>query len=372
MKCVLMAVCVSVGLWSLRASAGEAREDVGVESTLRSLGDSFRAYETEHFVVVSDGGAASARSTGVLLETVHDVFRRMMRRMGLSLAPPKDPLVCVVISDHDRFEAFAMAQDGVDAGWMGGYYATHRNRVVLYDAATSPDMIAAGERLDGLEREAEAARRLAQDARRAGKIKSAEAYATAADRAEASIDRERGALERRATDVGIAKSTHEAAHLLAFNMGLQLRSRSYPFWLSEGLACCFEASGTEAARRGAFGPEVANEVREGEFRSALSESRLVPFEVLVEMASAPGDDAELARVMYAQSYALFRWLYLHEREQLAAYFGDLAREPSGVIGARRHGAMFRDRFGDAEAIGRRVARELGAVAKSVAGSPTDD
>ena len=92
---------------------------------------------------------------------------------------------------HATSSSASREVDSVDARWMGGYYEPVRNRVVAYD-----------------DRSSESFRRIAH-----------------APRAQADA--------RRATR---AKLAHEAAHLLAFNTGVQVRGVSYPEWFTEGLA----------------------------------------------------------------------------------------------------------------------------------------
>lgn len=353
---------------SLGAGPTERRiavDEAVIAGVLASLGPGFGRYETDRFVIACDGSAAWSRSTGVLLETTFDRFERLMRHLGVPMIEPEQKLACVLIQDHDRFEAFALAQDGIEARWMGGYYATHTNRVVFYDTETAPDFVRARNRLNELNEQAERAREQASDARRQKRQEAEALYRTLATRARESGERQRRLLADRAAQAGAAKTTHEAAHLLAFNCGLQLRSRQYPFWLNEGLATCFEAESVEAARKGHFGPERENPVRQREFAAAIAEAALVPLEALVEMTAADPDE-DVSRVMYAQAHALYRWLHRHERQSLAGLYADIAREPAGMISAKRQGELFRARFGDPARLERRWLRDAGAEAMKIA------
>lgn len=344
--------------------------DAAIEESMRALGDAATRTETEHFVVVGDADSAWARSTGVLLETTYDRFERLMRHLSLPVVAPTSKLQCILIRDHERFVAFALAQDNISAGWMGGYYATHTNRVVFYDSETSPDFIRARERLTQLNEQADRARKQASDARRDKRPEAEEVYRTFAAHAKDASERQRRILADRAAQAGAAKTTHEAAHLLAFNCGLQLRSRQYPFWLSEGLATCFEAESVDAARKGHFGPERENPVRQRELAAAIAEGTLIPIEALIEMIT-PDVDEDTARVMYAQAHSLYRWLHRHEREALAGLYADIAREPAGRITPKRHGELFRARFGPTAKLERRWLHDAGAEALKLAAA-TDD
>jgi hypothetical protein len=352
------------------ADRGLPVDEPAVARTLAALGPGVTRTETDHFVILCDGSAEWSRGTASLLETTADQFTRLMRHLDQPIAPLPGKLQCVLIRDHDRFEAFAAAQDDVDARWMGGYYATHTNRIVFYDTLTAPDFLEASRKLDGFETEAKRAEQQARDASKANR-KLSRAYRDLAERVRDAEDQQRGLLKGQAARAGAAKTTHEAAHLLAFNAGLQLRSRQYPFWLSEGLATCFEASSVDAARKGLFGPDRENTVRQREFAAALSAASLIPLEAFVELNSPPENDEATARVMYAQAHALFRWLHRYEKESLGGIFRDLAAEPAGNITPERQGQLFRARFGDLARLERRWLREAGTEALRVAAAPEE-
>jgi hypothetical protein len=103
----------------------------------------------------------------------------------------------IFLARRDDFVAFASRTDGVDASGMGGYYAPGSNHAVVYDD------------------------------------RSTESFATAL----ASADpHERGAAAHDAHRATQRKLAHEAAHLLAFNTGVQRPDVDYPAWFTEGLA----------------------------------------------------------------------------------------------------------------------------------------
>ncbi|MBL8746968.1 MAG: DUF1570 domain-containing protein [Phycisphaerae bacterium] len=364
--CCLAALCLTTAMTLFAAGPGSLpADDRSVAESMHALGPGAARTETDHFVVIGDADPAWSQSTGVLLETTYDRFARLMRHLSLPLATPTSKLQCILIKDHDRFVAFARAQDGIDAGWMGGYYATQTNRIVFYDSETSPEFIKARDRLTQLNAQADRARKQAGEARREKRAQAEEVYRTFAAHARDAGERQRRLLADRAAQAGAAKTTHEAAHLLAFNCGLQLRSRQYPFWLSEGLATCFEAESADAARRGLFGPDRDNPVRQREFAAALSEGTLIPLETLIEMI-VPDPDEDTARVMYAQAHSLYRWLHRYERQSLAGLYADIAREPAGHIAPRRHGELFRARFGSTAKLERRWLHDAGAEALKLA------
>jgi hypothetical protein len=154
-------------------------------------------YSTPHFVIRGDITAADARAVGEWLDQVAIVFDEEARELGFSPTRSDTPMRIVFIRDRAEFVAFASRYDGVEASRMGGYYATASNRAVLYDDRTTDSFAAALNSTDKLER-AEAARDVARVTRR--------------------------------------KIAHEAAHLLAYNSGVQIPGVEYPAWFTEGLA----------------------------------------------------------------------------------------------------------------------------------------
>ncbi|MDX2115777.1 MAG: DUF1570 domain-containing protein [Planctomycetota bacterium] len=376
--CLLGALVIAGGALASAPAARRSPQgppptgELTADETRKLLGPGFGVTRTERFAIISDGDPAWTRGTGRLLERTSRAFERFMDRMGFEPVEPQAPLVCVLIRDHAMFEAFALASDGVRTGWMGGYYATHSNRIVFFDSSTAPAFEAASRRVDEMDEQAETARRRAEIARRERRVEEARVYRALADRVREESRGSRDRLAEQSQRASQAKTAHEASHLLSFNMGMQSRVHQYPFWLSEGLAACFEPADDEAADRGRLGPDYENPLRESEFRSALAAEELVPLEALVEMSAAPANDERAARAMYAQAYALFRYLYQHERDALAALFRDIASEPPGMISPRRQGELFRARFGDAGALERRWLREAAPRALAGVNQPDDD
>lgn len=281
-------------------------DETAVNATADLLGETFVRSETQHFVILSDCGRAWTQARSALLERAYHQFERMMQKLDLPVREPESKMLCVFINDYEMYRAFARAQDGVTAPWVAGYYAAFSNRAVFFNDATSPSFAKALEESDG-------------------------------------TPGTRRKLEAQAAEITTAKTLHEAIHLIAFNCGLQSRARQAPFWLTEGLASCFESENPSRA----FGPDHPVPKRDAEMAELLADENLIPLEALVAMNAAPPQDDGAAAAMYAQSYALFRHLFRYERDTLAAYFRDLWAEPAGFISPRRHSEMFESRFGAA-------------------------
>jgi hypothetical protein len=153
---------------------------------------------------------------------------------------------------------------------------------------------------------------------------------------------ERARIEAAALERAEAKTVHEAAHLVAFNTGLQLRTHRYPFWITEGIGTAFET----ADSRGAFGPWSRYGPRDGEVRERLA--GFEPLEAFLGRTDAPAD-REGARSAYAQAYALFTFAATREPRALGGLLRDIAAEPAGETTGRRLVELFAGRFGPMDA-----------------------
>jgi len=337
--------------------------DDEVAELRRILGPTFTVTETRHFVVLSDCGRDWTRARADLLERTHHQFMRMMEKIGLPSQTPEHKLPAIMFNEHAAYQAFAKSQDGITAPWVAGYYAAKGNRIVFYNDSTAPAVERASRHIEEAEVRAEQAKRQAEAARRERNQESVSKLERYAAELSAYAADERERIREHAREAFISKSTHEAAHLVAFNCGFQLRSRQYPFWLTEGVAQCFETTTPNRA----FGPDQPVAEREREFERILlaGESAdspgLLPLDVLVSLNEVPGGlttgdggsgGADAAAVMYPQSYALFRYLFRFHREALAGYVRDIAGEPPGRISPERHLVMFSARFGDVAALER--------------------
>lgn len=327
--------------------------EAAVTFTMNRLGSAFQRYDTPHFVVLSDCDSSWTNARGDLLERTRTQFFRVARKMGLPAAPHRTKLLCVLFNDHDAYQAFARANDGLEAGWVAGYYATLSNRIVFYNDATSPMYEAVRDRLNTFERQMKEARNKAEEATRNQQKDLALRLLASADDLDKQIRRERSRLGERATAHSTAKTIHEAVHLLSFNCGAQLGDHDYPFWLSEGFATSFETEHVGDA----FGPDrsTGNGPRRDRFDELRREGRLTPVEQLVTVSEVPDWDAEMADGMYAQSYVLFSYLYRHDPEGMGRYLKALSAEPAGRLSAARQLDLFRAAFGEPSDLDRTLA-----------------
>jgi hypothetical protein len=327
-------------------------DEAAIAETRRLLGESFVRFETSHFVILSDCSADWTRTRGELLEATRQAFFRVADKMGVPAAPHQIKLVCVLFNDHQRFREFARANDGLGAGWVAGYYATRSNRVVFYNDATSPMTAAAREQLKTYEEQLRDTQARADRADRDREAALAQRLHASAEDINRQITQQRQQLGRHTTACSTAKTIHEAVHLLAFNTGVQLRDRDYPFWLSEGLATGFETDNATNA----FGPDRSpgTDLRLEKFRQMCRAGKLLPLQELVELGEVPAWDGETADTMYSLGHALFGCLFRADPKAMGAYMMDLNAEPAGPISRERQVELFTRHFGDLNSVQKRL------------------
>lgn len=162
----------------------------------------FRFHVTDHFIIAYNTERAYAQWLGGLYEQLYRGFTGYWeRKRKFRLDEPGFPLVVVVFSSFEEYQAHVRRELGQDPGAMVAYYNLMTNRVTLYDLTTG--FQGAGSKPDN-------------------------------DRRIQEILANPNALPMVATVV------HEGTHQLMFNMGMQTRLADTPLWVNEGLAMFFE------------------------------------------------------------------------------------------------------------------------------------
>jgi hypothetical protein len=336
-------------------------DEEAVAATVAVLAGPYRRTESEHFVILSNGARSWTASRGRLLERAYHEFFRVMDRMEYPAHPPRSKLLCVLISEHSDYARFARQADGVQAGWVAGYYAGLSNRVVLYDDLTGPAFEGAFAQLDGFREQAKRADAESRIATRAGENDRAEQLRSRAADLRRHEKKERSRIEDEARAASESKMIHEAIHLIAFNSGVQSRAHEYPFWLTEGLAMAFETDRPRAA----FGPDCDHAGdRSAEFERSLAQGRVIPIRELVGISEATEESSERAETLYCQTETLFDRLFDDDRMALSALLGRYLEQPAGDLGAERHVGLFTEQLGDPALVEARLG--LGARASVVA------
>lgn len=287
-------------------------------------------HRTRHFTVAYGSSEREARIRGELLETTHEAFAREFDEATFGRRTGRDRLLCLLFDDRPAMLRYAQQADRIDASWTAAYYSARTNRVAL--VAQGPDEPRGGE--DVAHSNDEHGIRTPLDG---------EFPVGPTEAADATL-----------SHVSRASTTHEAAHQLAFNSGLQRRGVIYPVWVSEGLATNFEM----LEHDGELGPSHDNPVRRTQLLDAGAADRLLPLVELVSLTRVPSDDARATRDLYAQSWGFFKFLYETRPDALADCLNRLGDLPPGVRDEQRVHEVFTRTVGDPERLERSWRRWL--------------
>lgn len=292
--------------------------------------------QSRHYLMVYDGPHAWADTRVNLLEMAEANFYRRLREAGLRPLPLRRPLEVVLFSEHADFADYAGRVDQLDRSWAAGYYSSRSNRIVMFNYHTSPVL----EKLVVQMRKAEGEVQRWQS--EVGYDRRARGRLAAAQRQLATV---RQRYETIAAWGNIQQTLHEAAHQLAFNSGIQRRGVQYPMWFSEGLATAFETTHPATG----YGPHRINDQRRQQLRQLGRKNALLPLDRLVALTLPPDHDRQ-RDAAYAQSWALFHYLFNHRSDQLARYVRYMAAQSPGKRDADQLRADFEQAFGPVEQV----------------------
>lgn len=297
--------------------------DGGAPLIVSRFGYRFAERDTAHFRLMCrtpNGPASVLTEAGALLERTYRQFYVEFQRAGFKVVPAEDRLAWLVFDNPEQYRDFARRADGMDSPYLESYYSAKTNQVVLMYTS------------------ARLGRPWPEPPRNAGRIINV-------------LTPELAGMDRQSPDdsehetgriLDVRRTVHEAAHLLAFNSGLQKRGVMYPLWVSEGLATSFESDSVEST-----GMARENLRRLRQLRRAHEDGRLVSLEAFVTLVRIPPDPAT-ANDLYAQAWGLFDFLFKNRRTELRNYMGALTQvgaEPRGTEVMLRE---FTDAFGSLE------------------------
>lgn len=308
----------------------------------------FTRLESAHFVVLSDAGLVRARKHAELLERAEHQFRRFAARLNLQPLPLEHKLVCVLFRDADDYRAFAAEHDNVSAEWITGHYSPAHDRVVFYDAELTPPPDEAQVQLDQAQAQIASLEQQARQAEQARHTQLASSLRSQATDLKQRRDMAVNELNAFARSNAVATAVHEATHQLLHHTRVQSPYVRAPMWIGEGLATSFETDSPQQA----FGPDHEYAPRRADFQQYLDSDQLLPLRELVQIDSVADDASDRAAVVYAQSYALVKWLCRFKSDGVRKYLAALRSEPSGTPTAARHLEMFEASFGDCAALER--------------------
>jgi hypothetical protein len=233
--------------------------------------------------------------------------------------------------------------------WSDGYYSTRTNRIAFFNDRSGPAFTEARDRIQQLRQDVAELNSERRGARRQGDPSLARMHRLRIARLHEKINWYRNRRDALAKLSNASKTTHESAHQLAFNTGIQRQGVQYPFWISEGLACNFESPGPGQP----FGPYRINLDRRRALHRAAREGRLMPLRKLIGWIGPPSDDSERTVALYAQSWALFHMLFRQQSGGMRQYLEELAKLPPGPQKPERLRRIFRDAFGSIDRVEQR-------------------
>ncbi|MFW6146058.1 MAG: DUF1570 domain-containing protein [Planctomycetota bacterium] len=284
-----------------------------------SLPTGFDPYATDHYLIAAEDDRLWTMFTGDLLERFRLRFMRAFRDSGFPVVDHREPLVWLGFHDADAYRDHARRRDRLDVSAMPAYYSCRTNHVAML--------------LTG-----------ADEARASRVVEASTGHGDVAPPPVCP-----GGIEPE-------RIRHEAAHQLAYSLGLMKRGVMYPLWLAEGLATSFETFDTDTTVLTGDHP-----VRRADLLSAVRNGRLAPLEDFVVMAHLPSSDRRTAVALYGQSWGFWQFLLRTRPGPLRRYMRSLAHLP---MGRRRPGQLrgeFVETFGPidrVEADWRRYLRDL--------------
>lgn len=250
---------------------------------LSDLPEGFDLLVTRHYVICFDTSRAYAQWCGALFEKLHEAFINFWRKAGVEVEATRRPLVVVIFSDRQRYEAHAARDLGAAADRVVGYYNLLTNRITTFDLTGSDQL----------------ARRPASSAGRAG--------------IEILASPEAAGL--------VSTLVHEASHQMAFNCRMHRRLAPVPVWLSEGVATFFETPDP-----GGRGWKRIGGVNRPRLDSFLASYRPGVLDEIVR-GDEPFRAAEGAVDAYARAWALTAFLAQTRKAALVDYINAIGTKP---------------------------------------------
>jgi len=290
--------------------------------------DRFRAYDTDHFTIVTDTRYDTIRPLTARLEGIHNAIIRFCAAMKLQTSPPPYRLPIMLFDRYEEFTAYA-AKAGIAYGTAAGFYDQSTNVAAFANVLNTPTLAPVRGEIESL---AGRLRAISEPVENPNAVQRRDDLVNHIN----ALRSQQDALVERFNRLVLQ---HEAAHQVFFNIGVHVRGADNPAWLVEGLACQFEVPQSDLGgdlkhvnqmRLGDLRQalRVAPDIRdEGKFawRAALASGPLVPLGDLIAAASLSADDSGVAAARYAEAWSLAYFLQHERRDAFSAYLGGLAR-----------------------------------------------
>ena len=329
-------LCMGAAAFTLFCGAwqrclGETPRQAAISAAARSV-DAPALHRTRHFFLVSENGSSTPPALGAMLEAIHARLSQAMASHGLSVRSVSDPLLWICFDDQEQYRRHSIEVERANPAFQDAFYSTRTNHVVFYSGGLTALPRAAG----------------------SFALSGAAVHLTGMGSGPAD---ERGVCSAVCSEQ-IQILTHEMAHQLAYNRGLQKRGVMYPLWVSEGLATFFEDC---AALPG----DPANPSRRQRLAELGRHGRMLPLEKLAVLAGPEALEPSPADA-YAQFWGLLGFLLEYHPNELRAYLSDLFQGPQGWRPATALKRDFVRHFGPIEPLDRPWRQYTASLSSPVA------
>jgi hypothetical protein len=270
----------------------------------------FKTRTSKHFMLVYDTTDTFAAQRAATMERVYDAFRFYFNMNTLRPAFLTKRLPVLLLKDREDYLLYGKQTENTDLSWSAGYYTQRSNRSVFYDDASGASAASFARQTNALKAQIEDFNKQIATARGQGQIGMVNNLLVQRNRVSESLNQVNNRMGTQVAAQNNSKTMHEAAHQVAFNLGIQKRSVDYPLWFSEGLACSFEFEDAQGRR----GPALLNTGRVSIIKEALKNDTLIPLEKFLAVDLTDMSDEAAMHVTYAQGWALFHYLYKFHRQ----------------------------------------------------------
>lgn len=321
------------------------------DEMLRRFGHAFLTRNTKHFVIAYDTTDAYAVQRGVSMEKAYDAFQFYFNMNKLRPEFLSQRLVMILLKDREDYLAYGRQTERSDLSWSGGFYSNRTNRSIFYDDTSAPSNASYAKQAADFKAQIDALNAQIQAATGQGQTGMVNNLTVQRNRASESLAQVNMMISTNAIVQNNSRTMHEAAHQISFNMGIQTPNTDYPFWFSEGLACCFEVEDAAGHR----GPALINFGRVPPLKDALKDDKLIPLDTLIKTNPDTTSGTPSLILYYAESWSLFHYLYKFQREQMEQYImAYKAHMPLRQINADERLTLFTQAFGtDLDALGKK-------------------
>jgi len=224
-----------------------------IEELRKEFGARFQIRSEGPYVFVTQGSQGLQWANR--FRSLYSSIKQFCRLRGFSTREIEFPLIAIVMANEQEFLQYARAHQATLPNNCVGYYSQHDNRIILFE-----------------------------DAKKMSRHKTLDTIC------------------------------HEAAHQLAFNMGLHQRCSGSPLWLAEGFATMFEAPAF--SNRDGTGRTQWAASRQGTWSALLRDGKRVSaaLDSLIRSDKLFDQDPDVA---YAVAWALKHYLATERPRQFS-------------------------------------------------------